>query len=192
MEDILSSLTTYGYIVLFLYSLGGGFVALLAAGVLSYTGNMDLGLSMLIAFVANFVGDMGLFYMGRYNKGDIHNYLKKHRRKLAFSHILIKKHGYKVIFFQKFVYGIKTLIPLAIGITKYDFKSFAFFNLISSAIWAAIIGGIGYVGGEAVVKAMNATSGQPYIFPVILLSLLLLIWFYLNKVTSKKKNPSKK
>ena len=56
-----SSLSTYGYIGLFLYSLGGGFVGLLAAGVLSYAGKMDLGTSIAVAFFANFLGDMLLF-----------------------------------------------------------------------------------------------------------------------------------
>ncbi|HHH72356.1 MAG TPA: DedA family protein, partial [Sulfuricurvum sp.] len=32
MEDMFSNLATYGYIALFLYSLGGGFVGLMAAG----------------------------------------------------------------------------------------------------------------------------------------------------------------
>lgn len=186
MEDILTSLTTYGYIVLFLYSLGGGFVALAAAGVLAYTGKMDLGVSILIAFFANFLGDMALFYMGRYNKGDIHNYLRKQRRKLAFSHILIKRHGYKVIFFQKFVYGIKTLVPIAIGITKYDFKRFTFFNLISSALWAIVVGFAGFFGGEAIVKAATVTSDYPYIFPLVLMTLIFSIWFYMNRITAKK------
>jgi len=43
MEETFSNLETYGYIGLFLYSLGGGFVALLGAGVLSFLGKMDLG-----------------------------------------------------------------------------------------------------------------------------------------------------
>ena len=68
MEDIFSNLATYGYIGLFLYSLGGGFVALVGAGVLSYMGKMDLATSMAIAFVANALGDVGLFYMARYQK----------------------------------------------------------------------------------------------------------------------------
>jgi len=186
LEDILTSLATYGYIVLFLYSLGGGFIALAAAGVLAHIGKMDLELSMLIAFCANFIGDMALFYMGRYNKGDIHNYLRKQRRKLAFSHILIKRYGYKVIFFQKFVYGIKTLVPIAIGITKYDLRKFTFFNLISSGIWALVVGFAGYFGGEAVVKAVSVTSDYPYIFPLVLMTLIFSIWFYMNRVTAKR------
>jgi len=93
MEDMLGNLTTYGYIAIFLYSLGGGFIALMAAGVLAYAGKMDLTTAMAVAFVANFIGDNLLFYMSRYQKSDMMAYFKSHRRKLALSHVLMKKHG---------------------------------------------------------------------------------------------------
>jgi len=44
MQEILTSLSTYGYILLFVYSLGGGMVGIIAAGVLSYIGKMDIGI----------------------------------------------------------------------------------------------------------------------------------------------------
>lgn len=68
MEETFSNLATYGYIGLFLYSLGGGFVALIGAGVLSFMGKMDLSLSIMIAFFANALGDVLLFYMARYQR----------------------------------------------------------------------------------------------------------------------------
>ena len=100
MEDTFSNLATYGYIGLFLYSLGGGFVALVGAGVLSFMGKMDLSLSITIAFVANAIGDVMLFYMARYQKAMLMDGIRKHRRKLALSHIMMKKcttalYGYK-------------------------------------------------------------------------------------------------
>ncbi len=42
MQDMIDTLIKYGYIVLFFYSLGGGMVGILAAGVLSSQGKMDL------------------------------------------------------------------------------------------------------------------------------------------------------
>jgi len=188
MEDMLSSLETYGYVVLFLYSFGGGFVALMGAGVLSYAGHMDLTTSILVAFVANFIGDLVLVYMGRYNKKDVMVYLHKHKRKLALSHILMKKHGSWVVFLQKYVYGIKTLIPLAIGITKYDLKKFAILNVFASAIWAVSIGIGSYMAGEAIKTAYEVISQKPWIAPVVLVSMIALIWWYLS-VKTRKKNP---
>lgn len=186
MEDMLSNLENYGYVVLFLYSFGGGFLALMGAGVLSYTGHMDLTTSILVAFVANFVGDLVLFYMGRYNKKEVMVYLHKHKRKLALSHILMKKHGSWVVFLQKYVYGIKTLIPLAIGITKYDFKKFAILNFFAAALWAVVIGTGSFMAGEAIKSVYEIVAQRPWLAPIAVISMAGLIWWYLSAKTRKK------
>ena len=186
MEDIFSSLETYGYIALFLYSLGGGFLGLLAAGVLSFAGKMDISLSIAIAFVANFLGDMLLLYMSRYHKSEVMGYLHKHRRKLALSHILMKKHGSWVIFMQKYVYGIKTLIPLAIGLTKYDFKKFAVLNFFASAIWALSVGFGSYFSGNVLLHAYEWVAARPYVAPLLLGAIVGLLWLYMAFATKRR------
>ncbi len=186
MEDTFSNLETYGYIGLFLYSLGGGFVALLGAGVLSFLGKMDLATAMSVAFVANALGDVLLVYLARYQKSMMMQGIKKHRRKLALSHILMKKYGSWIILIQKFVYGIKTLIPIAIGLTKYDFKKFIIFNIGSSAVWALVVGFGSFYSGEALVKVAGVVSDKPWIAIVILVVFAGSLWLYLEKATKKK------
>ena len=186
MEDTLSNLATYGYIGLFLYSLGGGFVALIGAGVLSFTGKMDLTLVIFIAFVANALGDVLLFYMARYQKSMLMEGFRKHRRKLALAHIMMKKNGSWIILFQKFVYGIKTLIPIAIGLTKYDFKKFAILNVLSSAVWALVFGLGSYYSGNALVKFAEIVSDKPWIAPIILVVFGGALWLYMTQATKKK------
>jgi len=185
MEDMLNNLSTYGYVVLFLYSLGGGFVALMAAGVLAYAGKMDLPTAMAVAFVANFLGDTLLFYMARYQKSQVMQYFHKHRRKLALSHLLMKKHGSWIIFMQKFVYGIKTLIPLAIGLTKYEFSKFTILNFFATIVWTAVVGIGSYMAGNIIIQGYEAVAERPYIAPIILFGLIGGLWLYMNKATKK-------
>lgn len=186
MEDTFSNLATYGYIGLFLYSLGGGFVAIIGAGVLSFMGKMDLSMSIMVAFIANALGDVLLFYMARYQKTTMMEGLRKHRRKLALSHLMMKKYGSWIILFQKFVYGIKTLIPIAIGLTKYDFKKFAILNVLSAGVWALVFGLGSYYSGSALVKVAETIGEKPWIAPLIVLLFGSLLWLYLVKATKKK------
>ncbi len=187
MEDTFNNLATYGYIGLFIYSLGGGFVALIGAGVLSYMGKMDLGTAIAIAFVANALGDVLLFYMARYQKTMMMEGLRQHRRKLALAHVMMKKNGSWIILIQKFVYGIKTLIPIAIGLTKYDFKKFAILNVASSAVWALVFGLGSYYSGSLLVKFAETISDKPWIAPIILVVFGGALWLYMEKATKKKK-----
>jgi membrane protein DedA with SNARE-associated domain len=186
MEDTFSNLATYGYIGLFLYSLGGGFVALIGASVLAFMGKMDISLVIIIAFIANAVGDVLLFYMARYQKSMMMEGLRKHRRKLALSHVMMKKYGSWIILLQKFVYGIKTLIPIAIGLTKYDFKKFAVLNVLSSVVWALAFGLGSYYSGSALVKFAEVIGDKPWIAPIILVVFGGSLWLYMEKATKKK------
>jgi len=186
LEDTFSNLTTYGYIGLFLYSLGGGFVALVGAGILSFMGKMDLSLSISIAFVANAVGDVMLFYMARYQKSMMMNGLRKHRRKLALAHIMMKRNGSWIILIQKFIYGIKTLIPIAIGLTKYDFKKFAILNVLSAGVWALTFGLGSYYSGEVLVEGVKLVSDKPWIAPIVLVIFGGGLWFYMTHATKRR------
>ncbi len=187
MEELLDILSKYGYIILFLYSFGGGFFALVAAGALSYMGKMDITLTIMVATASNYMGDMFLFYMARYNKNFTKPYMKNHRRKFALSHLLIKKYGNWVVFIQKYIYGVKTLIPIAYGLTKYSFVKFGILNLPASILWSLFFGLLSYYGGEQIVNAFSYVKSNPIIMPVILLSLIGLISWYFSKFAGKKK-----
>jgi len=186
MQDLLTSLSTYGYIALFLYSFGGGFFGLVAAGALSYMGKMDITLSIMIAATANYIGDMVLFYLARFNKEYTHPYMKNHRRKFALSRVLIKKYGDAVVFIQKYIYGVKTLVPVAMGLSKYSFMRFGILNIPASLLFATFFGMLSYKGGEQIVNAFAYIKENPWILPVVLATLLGLLWLYFTKATQKR------
>ncbi|MDD5385790.1 MAG: DedA family protein [Sulfuricurvum sp.] len=186
MDDMLNNLATYGYAVVFLYSLGGGFLALLGAGVLSFMGKMDITLSITIAFIANFIGDGLLFYMARYHKREMMEYLSKHKRKLAFSHLLLKRRGSWIIVIKKFIYGLKTLIPLAVGLSKYSFLKFSLYNALGAFIWAIVVGGLSYLFGGALIEGYKMVSDKPYLAPLTLLLVGGSVWFYLTQATKRR------
>lgn len=188
MESILENLDTYGYIALFLYSLGGGFVGLIAGGVLSSMGHLSLAITLVVAFVANTVGDLILFYLGRFNKKEIMPYLKKHRRKLALSHILMKRYGNKILIFQKFVYGLKTLVPIAVGITKYDYKKFIIFNIIGAIIWTIVFGVGSFLAGDFFRRVADSIGENPIIAPIALFSVFGVLYLFFHLATKKRKS----
>ena len=142
IHDLLPYIRDYGYIFIFFYSLGGGVLALAAGVFLASIQELDLAIVISIVAVSNGIGDLLLFYMGKYHKKELKNYSFwiKHRRKVAYSKILIKKYGVLAIFIQKFIYGVKTVVPIIFGITNYNFKKFAFFNVFASIFWSSSVG----------------------------------------------------
>ncbi|SHO81701.1 Arginine/ornithine antiporter ArcD [hydrothermal vent metagenome] len=186
MEDTLTSLSTWGYIAIAFFSFGGSLVVVAAAGVLSYMGEMNIFIALSIAMISNFFGDVFLFYLGRYHKEDIKPYFKKHKRKIALSTIIMRKYGVWAIFIQKFLYGIKTLIPISMSISKYNFQKFVFYNIFASIFFVLVIGVGSYMAAEPIKELFNKFSDKPWILPLILSVLIGFIWLFLEKMTSKK------
>jgi membrane protein DedA with SNARE-associated domain len=150
LDDILTSLATYGYLILGYYSFGGGMLGLIGAGILSSMGKMDITLSITIATVANFVGDTALFYLAQTNKKEVQKYLTKHKRKIAWTNLLMRRYGWMVVFLQKYVYGVKTLVPIVMGLTRYDIRKFTLLNVPASILWGLVVGLTSYYFSAAV------------------------------------------
>jgi membrane protein DedA with SNARE-associated domain len=155
LEDIINSLSTYGYIILAVYSFGGGMIALIGAAILSTMGKMDIATAITIATILNFIGDSFLFYMSQTNKKEVMGYMKKHKRKIAYTNLLMRKYGWLAVFLQKYIYGVKTLVPIVMGLTKYDFRKFVILNLFASIVWGLVVG-LGSYYFTAVVKTWFA------------------------------------
>ncbi|MDR2904339.1 MAG: DedA family protein [Helicobacteraceae bacterium] len=186
MESITENLQTYGYAALFFYSLGGGFLGLIAAGALSGLGYMNIAVSIAVAFAANVVGDQILFLLARFNKKEFRDMLKKHRRKLALSHILIKKQGVKIIIAQKFFYGLKTLIPIAVGFTQYNSRKFFLLNLIGAVLFVTLFGLGSFYASEFFKEIANYAADTPIIFPIAVFIILAVFYIVISKMAEKK------
>ena len=181
-----SSLETWGYFAIAFFAFGGSLFIVAAAGVFSYMGKMDLATALAVATVSNYVGDMFLFYLGKYQKKEIQPYFAKHKRKLALATLIMRKYGVFAIFIQKFLYGIKTLVPLSMALSKYDFKKFGFYNIFASILFVMTIGLSAYYSSEAIISFFNIIKERPWIAPIVLVSIIGLVWWSMEKMTKKK------
>ena len=186
MEDTLTSLSTWGYLALAFFSFGGSLVVVAAAGVLSYMGEMNLMVSLVIAMVFNYVGDMVLFYMGKYNKEEIKPYFEKHKRKMALSTLILRKYGVLAIFIQKFLYGIKTLIPISMALSRYDFKKFGFYNIFASIFFVTVIMLSAFYAGESIQHLFEYFKAYPWVPFLVLFSILGAGWYTLEHLTKRR------
>jgi membrane protein DedA with SNARE-associated domain len=150
LETILENLVVYGYLILALYSFGGGMIALAGAGILSSMGKMDITTSIVVATFFNFIGDSILFWLAKSNKKEVMGYLSKYKRKIAYTNLIMKKFGIWAVFIQKYIYGVKTLVPIIMGMSKFDLKKFIFLNFWASILWGLLVGLLSYYFSSAV------------------------------------------
>jgi len=175
-------LKEYGYVILFVWSILEGESGLIMAGVLSHTGDMKYFLSVFVAGLGGFAGDQLYFYLGRFNKGFIQRKLHKQRRKFAIAHLLLKKYGWPIIFMQRYMYGLRTVIPISIGITKYSAKRFALINLLSAWVWAALTITPAYLFGDKILTLLDIAKTNWYFALPFAAAICLGIHMYIRKL----------
>jgi len=179
-ENLLRLLKEYGYIILFVWSIMEGESGLVMAGILSHTGDMNLYLSILVAALGGFLGDQIYFYIGRLNKEWVLKELHAHRRKFARARLLLRKYGAFVIFLQRFIYGMRTIIPMAIGVSGYDPKKYAVINFISAFIWASLTIVPAYYFGEELLNILRWAKAHWYI-AIAIVAIMWGVLYYINK-----------
>ena len=187
LEDkFLYLLKKYGYIILFAWSILEGELGLIMAGLMSHEGSMNLYMAIFVAGIGGFVGDQIYFYIGRFNKAYVHKKFSGQRRKFALAHLLLQKYGWPIIFVQRYMYGMRTIIPISIGLTRYSAKMFAFINLISAWCWAAItIVPVWYFGEEILNLIKWAKEHWYFAAPFAILIGGSMI-YYFNQASKKK------
>lgn len=193
MEELfLQWLKEYGYIILFLWSITEGETGLVMAGVMCHTGDMTIPLAITVAALGGFVGDQIYFYIGRYNKNFIHKEFKQHRRKFALAHLLLKKYGWPVIFLQRYMYGMRTVIPMAIGLTRYNARMFAIINLASAFAWASMTIILAYIFGEHILDIINYIKEHWYFALPLGITIATGIYLYFHKVAQPRNSRKEK
>ncbi len=185
-ENLVNLLKEYGYVILFFWSIFEGETGLVMAGVLSHTGDMNLIFSIIVAAFGGFAGDQFYFYLGKWNKKWVLEELHAHRTKFARARLLLRKYGGWVIFVQRFLYGMRTITPMAIAISGYDPRKYAIINFFSAFVWASITIVPSYIFGEEILNIIKWLKHHWY-FGIAFAVLALGTLWYLNKLEDDKR-----
>jgi membrane protein DedA with SNARE-associated domain len=137
-------LQEFGYLALFLGTFFEGETVLVLAGFLAFRGYMDIKLVMAVAFLGSYAGDQLWYFLGR-----------RHGRKLlarkprwqtmgdrALDHI--RRHPDLWVLSFRFVYGLRTVMPVAIGLSGYPPGRYLLLNGLGALIWSAALGMAAY------------------------------------------------
>ncbi|MFI5408465.1 DedA family protein [Kaistia sp. UC242_56] len=152
MSAIHAFLVQYGLIVVYLGVIVEGESVVIAAGFLAHQHVMNPYAVFLAAFAGSVTGDQAWFLVGRYLGGS--RYAQKQMARPAFAKVLDQIHRNKVPFILgfRFIYGIRTISPIAIGVARVSPLLFTGLNLISAAVWAAVMTTIGYLFSQTLER----------------------------------------
>lgn len=150
--DFASLISQYGLYAVFVGSVLEGESMLLVAGYAAHRGYLDFPAVVGVAWLGAVTGDQVWFWLGRRHGP----WLLAHRPALAAriggALSLIARHPAKVALAMRFAWGLRTVLPVAAGMSGVSTGRFLLLNLLSAALWAPLVASLGWSFGDLITR----------------------------------------
>ena len=141
-------LTDHGYAAVFAGSLLEGETILMLAGFAAHQGYLSLPWVVVVAFLGGALGDQIFFFVGRHWGNALLRRLPRLDRNAQRVRELLMRHHVGLIIGVRFMYGLRIVGPIVIGMSEVPATRFLTLNLVGAGIWAVVIAGAGFVFGH--------------------------------------------
>ena len=127
---------------------------LFIGGAFCATGQMNLGLLIVLLLIAAIAGNTLNYMIGRAIGPRVFNshipFLERFldRRALQKTHDFYEKHGGKTIVLARFIPVVRTFAPFVAGASSMTFSRFQLFNFIGAFLWVLLLVLLGYFFGN--------------------------------------------
>lgn len=143
-------ISDYGYVALFVGALLEGETLLVLAGFAAHQGYLQLHSVIGIALLGGFLGDQFYFWLGRQRGAWVLSRFPRLVPVFERANVLIERYHEVLIVGVRFLYGLRTVGPMAFGMSAVQAWRFMLLNALGATIWAVGIGGAGYLFGQAI------------------------------------------
>lgn len=180
-DTLIELVQNYGYLAILIGTFLEGETIVLVAGYLAHEEILSLPLIAICAFVGSCSSDQIMFLIGR-TKGK--PFLEtKPRLKWGAAKVskIMEKHETLLILGFRFLYGLRNVTPVMLGISGVSRKKFVILNIIGAGIWAASFSWGGYLFGMILAEYLHRFTGYARIVLAVLLvggALLAVVHFY--------------
>ena len=153
--SIESFITQYGLAAIFLGAAFEGETSVVTGGLLAHQHLLPLVGSAAAAVTGSFAADQLFFFAGRHYRDT--KRVRRIAEKPAFAKALdtLERHPTVFILGFRFLYGLRTISPVAIGTSHVPARTFMILNAISALVWGVIFTGIGYVFGDGLIELVD-------------------------------------
>lgn len=180
-DTIQHFISQYGYWVVFFASMIEGESVVIAASILASQGRMDIVKVVSLVFIGTLFADQGMFFVGRFWGSKLLHRYPTLAEKSARVFDFLKRYNTAFIMIFRFVYGIRILSPIVIGMSGVEIKRFVVLNFFAALLWTGLSCGAGYFLGDVVLGALHKSQNIWY-YALGLGIIVFVIWF-LRKVS---------
>ena len=164
-------------------------------GYMSYIGELNLYITILITTVASYVGTIPFYIIGYLGESSFENFLRKYGKYFFITDEgidkvfgLFDKYGNKIVLLGRLIPTVRSLISFPAGVAKMKFGIFTLYSLVGSLIWSSIFVLAGYFLGDGWEKAIEWISGYEKTVMVLIILAVVFYIIYLAYRSIKKKD----
>ncbi len=167
--SIESFITQYGLAAIFLGAAFEGETSVVTGGLLAHQHLLPLIGSAAAAVTGSFAADQLFFFAGRHYRDT--KRVRRIAEKPAFAKALdtLERHPTVFILGFRFLYGLRTISPVAIGTSHVPARMFMILNAISALVWGVVFTGIGYVFGDGLIELVDKVMPKQKLVGVAIL-----------------------
>ena len=180
-DTVQQFIAQYGYWVVFLASMIEGESIVIAASILASQGRMDIYKVVALVFTGTLLADQGMFFVGRFWGSKLLRRYPVLTEKSARIFDFLKRYNTAFIMVFRFIYGIRIMSPIVIGMSGVEVRHFVILNFFAAVLWTGLSCGAGYFLGDVVLGALSKSQHVwRYVLGVVII--IFVLWF-LRKVS---------
>ena len=190
MVDLEQAVRDYGYIAILVGTFLEGETILVLGGVAAQQGNLELKYVMLCAFCGSLISDQLAFLIGRRWGTRWLNRKPGRAARYERARGLIDRHQTIITLIFRFLYGLRNVIPFALGMSRMKLGRYVLLNVIGAAVWAVALAWLGWGFGKAAQVLMEDIEGGKK-WVLLGLALLAVGFFFYFRRREKRKQREK-
>ncbi len=125
-----------GYLTVFITVVLTGEFGLIAGAALARTGAVSLTGVVILGTAASFVANTIYYLAGKFLWSKWRFIREKFGPKVDRSSRIVRRYGSPLMLVARFFYGVRDIVPLALGLYRVEAGLFSLYNIIGAFIWA--------------------------------------------------------
>lgn len=182
MNEIQQLIQNYGdwiYLIAFFWAALEGETFVIFAGLAAQRGYLNVFELIVSVGLGSLMGDQICFWLGRCYGTRLLHHFPKLEPGVNQAILWLERHAVGFILSYRFMYGIRNVSSIAIGMSHLTWQKFALWNAIAAFVWAVAFSNIGYAFGDMVERVPHGedmlVSGIHQIMLTIVGLLVLII-----------------
>lgn len=174
-KDPAELLAEWGYLIIIVWTFLEGETIVILAGMTAASVGLEPHYIALSAFCGSFASDQVMFTLGKYKGESVLNAFPRIAANMDKAKRLLQKYDTAMILGFRFIYGVRNVTPIMLGISGVSRKKFFLLNAVGAGVWALTFTYGGHYAGQA-FKHLMERVGHGILYVLLALAAVLIVW----------------